>query len=253
MALAPIPVAAATLSAAEQRALCQQRPRCQVEQVYSAGKTTSGAALRVIKLVLGLSEEEQKETEEDFTKGCRTSESDKKNGGKEYWLLEEKQPPHKIVALCNDGYGASGVGEDIVTIRDNRFTHTQVGGSASRWESTIIVSLSPPHLLASRGCNYHTLNSTEGEVHWETYTPLMTYALVKDRTFPKLEEKVGTDCPEKLAHWQWKTNPAPGLLAATPIPRPMNAVNNQGLDIKPGSTLGSGGINMSRNGSPGCL
>lgn len=100
----------ASLPESEKQTICQQRPRCQIERVYPAGKATNGVSLQVIKVVLNLSKEEQKETEEDFTKGCRASDSDKKNGGEEYWLLERQQTPRKILTLCNDGYGASGVG-----------------------------------------------------------------------------------------------------------------------------------------------
>ena len=243
----------ASLPESEKKTICQQRPRCQIERVYPAGKATNGVSLQVIKVVLNLSKEEQKETEEDFTKGCRASDSDKKNGGEEYWLLERQQTPRKILTLCNDGYGASGVGEDIITVGNNRFTHTQAGGSASRWESTVTLSLSPLRRLSTEGCNFHTLNPADGEVSWETYDPLRTFALVKDRTFPKLEEKIGMGCPEKSKIWQWKTNPTPGVLAALPIPRPNNTEGEHGLAISPGTALGSCGVDMSLNGAPGFL
>jgi hypothetical protein len=246
-------VFAAPLPESEKQVVCQHRPRCQIERVYPAGKTPDGALLRVVKLVLGLSKEEQKQAEEDFMAGCRASDSDKKHGGEEYWLLEEKQPPRKIIALCNNGYGAAGVGEDIVKVENNRFTHTQSGGSASRWESTITLSFSPLRIVYSEGCGFHTLNPAEGEVRWETYDPLMTYAIVKDQTFPDLEEKIGIGCPEKTTHWQWKTKPKPGLLAGLFIPQPSNTSDDQKIAIPSGTTLGSCSVEMSTNGAPGFL
>jgi hypothetical protein len=65
----------------------------------------------------------------------------------EHWLLRTRGQAiaerRELLRLCNDGYGASGVGEDTVTVAPNLFTHRQYGGSAWRWENTRVLELSP--------------------------------------------------------------------------------------------------------------
>lgn len=69
----------------------------------------------------------------------------------EHWLVRQKgsETSRKLlVATCNDGYGASGVGDDIFEIEPNLFRHIQFGGSSSRWEHTSVLELSPMRLRA---------------------------------------------------------------------------------------------------------
>lgn len=65
----------------------------------------------------------------------------------EYWLVPIAEgrigAPQLLLGLCNDGYGASGVGEDSVEVSANTFQHSQSGGSAWRWSEAVSVSLSP--------------------------------------------------------------------------------------------------------------
>jgi hypothetical protein len=79
-----------------------------------------------------------------------------------------------LVQICNDGYGARGMGEDTVVVTENRFTHTRVGGSAWGWSESTTLSLSPLAVVAhedngywslgpnvmSRSVDYQTLAST---------------------------------------------------------------------------------------------
>lgn len=46
-----------------------------------------------------------------------------------------------LLDLCNDGYGASGVGEDSIKVDGPNFTHSRYGGSAWRWDTTTTVDL----------------------------------------------------------------------------------------------------------------
>jgi hypothetical protein len=67
----------------------------------------------------------------------------------EHWLVRQKgsETSRKLlVATCNDGYGASGVGDDFFEVEPNVFRHVQSGGSASRWEHTSVLELSPMRL-----------------------------------------------------------------------------------------------------------
>lgn len=83
----------------------------------------------------------------------------------------------ELLRLCNDGYGASGVGEDTVIVEPNLFTHRQYGGSAWRWENTRVLELSPMRMRMTGWYNGSTIaaaaergtfdwNDFRGRVHW---------------------------------------------------------------------------------------
>jgi hypothetical protein len=65
----------------------------------------------------------------------------------EHWLLRTRGhsivEQREILRLCNDGYGASGVGQDTILVEPNLFTHRQSGGSGWRWEHVRALELSP--------------------------------------------------------------------------------------------------------------
>jgi hypothetical protein len=93
----------------------------------------------------------------------------------EYWLVPVADgragEPRLLLGLCNDGYGASGVGEDWVEASQNTFKHSQNGGSAWRWSEAVSVSLSPLRLRSIETSSYWTLdahfNSTRFD--WDTF------------------------------------------------------------------------------------
>jgi len=69
----------------------------------------------------------------------------------EHWLVRSKDASiidrRELLRVCNDGYGASQVGEDRITIEPGRFTHVQYGGSAWRWEQGRTLELSPLRIV----------------------------------------------------------------------------------------------------------
>ena len=136
--LIALPFAAqAAPTTAQTEAMCQGRKTCKVEKTYDAGKSPAGATLEVVEVRLGLADKPQ-----DQEDGCRTDSGDK-NGGVEYWLLDGTAAPRRVLKLCNDGYGASGVGEDEVKVGPDRLSHWQTGGSSWRWSGTVTYALSP--------------------------------------------------------------------------------------------------------------
>jgi hypothetical protein len=66
----------------------------------------------------------------------------------EWWLVRPAQPAQLLLSVCDDGYGAAGVGRDTVTVADNRFTHEQTGGSRERWTQSRTVQLSSLRLMS---------------------------------------------------------------------------------------------------------
>ena len=169
-------VAKAAPDAAQATAICQARATCEIANTYDAGKSPTGAPLSVAEVKLGLADKPQ-----DQEDGCRSGNGGK-NGGVEYWLLEGTTPPRQLLKLCNDGYGASGVGEDEVTIGPNRLAHWQTGGSSWRWAGTVTYSLSPWRPLAERMCSYHTSAETSGTATDYDYSTMVVRSISEDRT-----------------------------------------------------------------------
>ena len=79
--------------------------------LHDAGSAASGN-LGVAELHFGLADKPDDAPDE----GCIAGDYETRDGGVEYWLLEGDAAPRLILQLCNDGYGAAGVGEDEVTV-----------------------------------------------------------------------------------------------------------------------------------------
>src|SRR5690348_4110678 len=84
--------------------ICGSRATCRMSGLQSAGKSDAGVPLFVAEVHLGLADK-GKDAPED---GCHTDSGDN-DGGVEYWLIEGEKP-RLLLSLCNDGYGAAGVG-----------------------------------------------------------------------------------------------------------------------------------------------
>ena len=135
-------------------ALCQQREGCAVRAVFDAGTAYDGRLLRVAALTL---------PSPDDVVTCRPH-------AEEYWLLPDGAKPVRILALCNDGYGASGVGEDIVSVTDNRLVHQQVGGSAWRWSNTRSLQLDPLRVVSEQRTGEWTIGPNWWQEDWDWFS-----------------------------------------------------------------------------------
>jgi len=197
--------AVSTLSAAQKSAVCGTRPTCAIGKIHDGGKSPGGAPLTVVEVHLGLKDK----PDDAPDNGCQAD--DKFDGGVEYWLLEGTQPPRRILKLCNDGYGAAGIGEDEVTVGDNLFIHRQMGGSSDRWESTVRFTLSPFRAVADRECAYSNLGSDNGTITDLDYLKMTARSIAKDRS-AKWGDDVG--CPQwpPGASAHFTPQPAPNLL-----------------------------------------
>jgi hypothetical protein len=128
-------------------AICGARASCAIAKLTPAGKSEAGAALAVAEVHFGVADAP------DPQFPCHDADGNN-DGGQEYWLVEGALAPRLLLKLCNDGYGAAGVGMDEITIADNRFTHFQAGGSNDRWEATDAIRLAPQTLLRVDSCEY---------------------------------------------------------------------------------------------------
>lgn len=133
--------------------LCANRAPCRVEETLDAGKDEQGRAMQVKHLALGWANVEtaSESLGRRFGPGGRVAEGSRGEGrceAAEWWLVRPSKPAQLLLSVCNDGYGAAGVGEDTVTVGDNFFTHSQTGGSRERWNLTRTLKLSPPRLMS---------------------------------------------------------------------------------------------------------
>jgi hypothetical protein len=140
-------------------AMCKDRKPCTLVKATPAGTDAQGRALTVVELNLGTKNPDNDGGDERFN--CRPY-------AQEYWLrVAGVAEPRRLLSLCNDGYGASGVGEDDVKIRANRMIHSQQGGSAWRWNGAKTIQLSPLRVLSEESCSYHNVNIGYSVRRWD--------------------------------------------------------------------------------------
>ncbi len=147
--------------------LCAGRSPCRVLEVRDAGRDAGGRALRVAKVAL-------------FDVGHPRADGSAA-------LYPEPCAPfewHSIIGtgagartqlltrICNDGYGAAGVGFDDVRVDPNRVSVFETGGSAWRWSESNQVSISPPRLLRTSSEGYWNIgpNAMVVTVDYEHFT-----------------------------------------------------------------------------------
>ncbi|HEY7230168.1 MAG TPA: hypothetical protein VH558_07340 [Pseudolabrys sp.] len=242
-----VTAAASELTTAQQFAICNARSTCTIDRSHDGGTSSSGAALSVIQIHLGLKDKPEDAPDD----GCRAA-YDKRDGGVEYWLLEGGAPPKRLLKLCNDGYGASGIGEDKVTVGPNRLVHWRVGGSAWRWESTVTYTLAPWRAVGERDCSFNNLSADNGTVSDIDYVTLRARSIAKDASHP-WGESVG--CPQwpggALRHFTQQ--PGPGLLGAYDILVPIVGDGDAPPNIPTGTTVGNCSAVMSTAGVNGFI
>lgn len=207
---------AAELSSAQLAALCGQRTPCTAAAAHEAGTAADGAPRLVAEIRLALADRPREAPEE----GCRNG--NEFDGGLEVWVLNGNSPPIRLLdppirllELCNDGYGASGVGEDEIDVEDNRLTHTQHGGSAWRWQTATAWRLEPLVRIETQDCSYHTLSPGSGTLTHADLWNLRLRSVGFDNRDPAAAEEIG--CPE-VRPASPLARPAPGLLSALVLP-----------------------------------
>lgn len=249
--IAATPAIAGDLSDGERQAICGDRATCQVVAVSGAGTGQDGEALRVAEIVLGLADRPDYFPEE----GCRSTEAalggDAPDGGREIWLLAGDAAPRLLLPLCNDGYGAAGMGEDVIEVGPNQLVHSQYGGSAWRWHSVKTIRLSPLKVTREESCSYHNVAPGSGEtviVNRDTFEA-RAFGFV---TEGKNEDDLSIGCPEGAADFTQTLDPQPDAetLAAYALPAPFSL---DAAQLPEGTTLGTCGLVLKSDGSKGLL
>jgi hypothetical protein len=239
VATAALSQAAASVSipAPQKAAICGKRASCIVTAMHKAG----GAS--VAEVHFGLKDK----PDDAPDNGCMLDSYDKHDGGTEYWLLGAA--PLKLLALCNDGYGAAGVGEDHVKFGDNRMTHDEVGGSAWRWQSTEVFSLTPFRALSTDGCSFNDLGPDTGT---QTVTDEVKFraTVIAKNPSAHFADDDGVGCPDTTPAMfaKPKPYPAPKTVMAFPVLAPEN---NALFQVPAGTTLGSCSTSLGTDGKSG--
>jgi hypothetical protein len=192
--------------------ICAGRTSCAIAKVTPAGTSATGDSLSVAEVHLGLADK-PKDGPED---GCR-GDGDANDGGQEYWLEEGPAKPRLLLKLCNDGYGAAGVGEDRVDIGDNRFSHFQAGGSNDRWETTETIQLSPQRSESVESCSYVGTDPGMASVTRAVVDPMEVRSLaIGDPAKAGTGDEAACDDLRKIVDLPAR----PGLLAGWDVPLP---------------------------------
>jgi hypothetical protein len=198
-------IASAGPSPQQVDAICGIRTTCVIAETHDAGHSPAGVPLIVAEVRLDLDDRPPDGPED----GCRDS-----PGGFEYWLLEGEAPPRRILKLCNDGYGASAIGDDQVKIEANRLHHGQWGGSAWRWIAGVTLSLSPLRRISSADCSFNVLEPKTMGARETDYAAMRSRIIVED---PAIEKDAMSGCPDWPPDGEFRARPGPGLLAAYAI------------------------------------
>ena len=232
-------LAAPSLAPAQKTAICGKRTTCMVTAIHAAG------AQAIAEVHFGLKDKSADAPDE----GCDAMITGSKgNGGTEYWLLGAK--PVQLLALCDDGYGAAGVGEDTVTFAPNRMTHEQAGGSADRWSNTTVYTLSPFRAISTDGCSF---NDTGPNTGTETRTDEVKFRAVLIAKNPSAQfgDNDGMGCPDTTPAMFATPKPFPAAktVMAFPVLAPANAA--QFSPVPSGTTLGACSSIISTDGKNG--
>jgi len=237
--------AAPTLSPVQKAAICGKRSTCKLVAIHPAGK------LAVAEVLFGVKDKPDDAPDE----GCKTaSGDDPANGGTEYWLLNGAKPTN-VLSLCNDGYGAAGMGEDSVSFSANRMVHVQNGGSSWRWDNTDTLSLVPLRVLSQASCSFHNVEPSTGTLDQVDFVNFRAKEIRKNPGAKWSDADSDIGCPDVKPAAFAVLKPVPGdkLVGAYPLMTPGNG-NDLGIqNISAGTVLGSCAMMLSTDGANGFL
>ncbi|MEO7328429.1 MAG: hypothetical protein ABI193_07625 [Minicystis sp.] len=164
--------------------LCKDGRICEIRHDRAAGQDGAGKKLRVVSVYRGVDDMgqplppsepdagppplgiEEKAREDIISPALGYSACQRFD----YWLLSESTQglPRAtlLVTVCNEGHGASGMGEDTITVRDNHLSFTTTGGSNWRGGMTKEISLSPLRVLSVSSDSYWTMGYNHESRRW---------------------------------------------------------------------------------------
>ena len=252
--LLSIPAAAADLSPDQKSAICGSRASCKVT-LSDAGQGKQQEALTVVEARFALTDKSKDAPDEGCVNDSGDADAPDHDGGHEFWLIAGSAAPKLLLALCNDGYGAAGMGEDDIKVTPNMITWEQAGGSNWRWDVTKEIRLSPLAVVHEMSCTYNTLGPETAQImeinNREMWARSVGYVA---GWHPKNDDETG-DCPD------WPNGPdatlptGPDLAGGTAIPEPNagQGSDGQGVPLPEGTALGDCALPLTTDGLHGFL
>jgi hypothetical protein len=247
------PVFAADLAPDQQAAICGARKSCKIT-VADAGQGYGNVKLTIADAQFGVADKPQDAPEDGCIGDPEATDAPAHDGGREIWLIAGSEAPKRILALCNDGYGAAGVGEDQLEVSPNMLTWDQSGGSAWRWVTTRKIRLAPLAVVKEFDCSYHDVAPGTG-----TYIEIDRVRLqarsVGAVAGHKFKDDDGIGCPD------WPNGPDATLPTgpvwaggySVPMPNPGSDSDGPGLAYPDGIALGDCALELSTDGLHGFI
>jgi hypothetical protein len=157
---------------------------CEIRRDRAAGHDGAGHALRVVSVYRGVDDQGEPLPPSEPDAGPpplgieETQRSDTISPALgysacqhfEYWLLGQDAKgalkATRLATVCNDGHGASGMGEDTLTVGDNQLTFVTSGGSNWRGSTSKELSLSPLRVRKESAYYYWSVANNHEDRQW---------------------------------------------------------------------------------------
>lgn len=250
--LVAAPAFGADLTPEQQSAICGARSSCKLVAT-DAGQGARRETLTVVEAKFGLADRPQDAPEQGCINDSGDEDAPEYDGGHEFWLLAGDAAPKRLLALCNDGYGAAGVGTDDVKIGPNQLVHEQNGGSAWRWDDTKKIQLSPLRVTHELVCSFNDIAPGTAQVteidRLHLHARSVGYVAGQ-----KFSDDDAVDCPD------WPTGPdstlptGPKLAGGYAVPMPGGAgPDGLGAAYPDGIALGDCALDLSTDALHGFM
>jgi hypothetical protein len=250
--LLSLPASAVDLAPDQQSAICGARKTCKIDNVADAGQGPGNVKLTVVEVRFGVADKPEDAPEDGCIGDLESTDAPERDGGREVWLIAGSAAPKRLLALCNDGYGTAGVGEDQLEVTPNMLTWDQSGGSAWRWTTTKKIRLSPLAVVKEFDCSYNDIAPGTGTATEIDRVTLQARSVgsVAGHKF-KDDDEVG--CPN------WPTGPdstlpiGPEIAGGYAVPLPAPNPDGTGTAFPDGTALGDCALELTTDGIKGFM
>jgi hypothetical protein len=245
------PVFAADLTPDQQSAICGARKTCKTTTV-DAGEGPGRVKLTVVDVHFDVADKPTEAPEEGCIGDPEATDAPPRDGGRELWLIAGTEAPKRILALCNDGYGSSGVGEDMIEVSPNMITWDQSGGSAWRWIATKQIRLAPLAVVKEFDCSFNNTAPGTG-VSTEIDRLTLRARAVGAVSGQKFSDDDGVGCPD------WPNGPdatmptGPENAGGYAVPMPKAGPDDDGKGFPDGTVLGDCALQLSTDSLGGFM
>jgi hypothetical protein len=253
LTLLSMPASAADLTPDQKSAICGTRASCRTT-LTDAGAGAQQERLTVVEARFDTADKPAEAMEQGCINDSGAENAPDYDGGHEYWLIAGDAAPKRLLALCNDGYGSAGMGEDSVSVGPNAIAYHQSGGSSWRWGVTKKIRLSPLAVTHEISCSYHNVTSVPGQVT-EVDRLTLKARSVGPVAGHKFGEEDGVGCPD------WPTDAASTLPTGPEIaggyavlmPNAGDGQDGLGEAYPDGIVLGNCALELSTDGLQGFM